>query len=230
MSADLPKYMKDVLKFPVYEVGLYSSLPYLGMWIFSLVSGFVSDFLIVRKFITITQARKIFTALGECYRTIKLSTCWYWFFCVFDFIISIQTYFLYTWRTHSIHRKVSWRMSTWNKSHISLRTGAVFPAVFILGASYAGYDKVIVVLLFTLAMGFLGNFYPGLKVNALGDLFSCSHALLASIFNGSIIDFPFKSPNFFHLDLSPNYAGSLMALTNGIGGISMLINIFIIYN
>lgn len=37
-------------------------------------------------------------------------------------------------------------------------------------------------------MGFLGNFYPGLKVNAL--------------------------------DLSPNYAGSLMALTNGIGGLT----------
>lgn len=60
--------------------------------------------------------------------------------------------------------------------------GAVFPAIFILGASYAGYDKLLVVVLFTLAMGFLGNFYPGLKVNAL--------------------------------DLSPNYAGSLMGMNN----------------
>lgn len=65
-------------------------------------------------------------------------------------------------------------------------TGAVPPAIFIIAASYAGLDKVAVVILFTLAVGFLGNFYPGLKVNAL--------------------------------DLSPNYAGSLMALTNGIGG------------
>lgn len=47
---------------------------------------------------------------------------------------------------------------------------------------------MLVVVFFTLAMGFLGNFYPGLKVNAL--------------------------------DLSPNYAGSLMALTNGIGGLT----------
>lgn len=37
-------------------------------------------------------------------------------------------------------------------------------------------------------MGFMGTFYPGMKVNGL--------------------------------DLSPNYAGSLMALTNGIGAIT----------
>lgn len=76
-SADLPKYLKDVLKFEVYDVGLYSSLPYLGMWIFSLLSGFLSDFLIVRGFISITQARKIFTGLGECYRAIQLRACWH---------------------------------------------------------------------------------------------------------------------------------------------------------
>ncbi|XP_055326564.1 putative inorganic phosphate cotransporter [Sitodiplosis mosellana] len=129
MSADMPKYLTDVLKFTTTDAGLYSALPYLVMWVFSIVSGFVSDFLIVRNITTITQARKIFTALG-----------------------------------------------------------GVFPAIFLVGASYAGNDKVLIILLFTLTMGFLGNFYPGLKVNAL--------------------------------DLSPNYAGSLMALTNGIGGIT----------
>lgn len=66
------------------------------------------------------------------------------------------------------------------------RSGAVFPAIFIMAASYAGYDKVPVIIWFTFTVAFLGNFYPGLKVNAL--------------------------------DLTPNYAGSLMALTNGIGG------------
>lgn len=45
----------------------------------------------------------------------------------------------------------------------------------------------MVVLYLTLAMGFMGTFYPGMKVNPL--------------------------------DLSPNYAGSLMAVTNGIGGL-----------
>lgn len=65
MSGDLPKYLSDVLGFPVMDVGLYSSLPYLLMWIISLVSGFVSDFLISRNYVTTTQARKIFTSIGK---------------------------------------------------------------------------------------------------------------------------------------------------------------------
>lgn len=58
-------------------------------------------------------------------------------------------------------------------------------------ASYAGCSKTWVVIHFTLAMGFMGTFYPGMKVNPL--------------------------------DLSPNYAGTLMALTNGIGAITGII-------
>lgn len=57
------------------------------------------------------------------------------------------------------------------------------PAIFILCAGFAGYNKTLAVIMFTLTMGFLGAYFPGLKVNPL--------------------------------DLSPNYAGSLMALTNG---------------
>lgn len=58
-------------------------------------------------------------------------------------------------------------------------------------ASYAGCDKTLVVIHFTIAMGIMGTFYPGMKVNPL--------------------------------DLSPNYAGTLMALTNGIGAITGII-------
>lgn len=65
---------------------------------------------------------------------------------------------------------------------------AVVPAIFIVLASYAGCDRFLVVVWFTLAMGFMGTFYPGMKVNPL--------------------------------DLSPNYAGSLMAVTNGIGALT----------
>lgn len=72
-----------------------------------------------------------------------------------------------------------------------LNLAAVFPAVFILFASYAGCDKYLVVFYFTVAMGFMGTFYPGMKVNPL--------------------------------DLSPNYAGSIMAVTNGIGAITGII-------
>lgn len=65
MVSDLPKYMSDVLRFSIKDNGLYSSLPYLLMWIVSVSTGFLSDFLIVRHFVTITGARKIFTAVGE---------------------------------------------------------------------------------------------------------------------------------------------------------------------
>lgn len=65
---------------------------------------------------------------------------------------------------------------------------AVVPAIFIVLASYAECNRMLVVAYFTLAMGFMGTFYPGMKVNPL--------------------------------DLSPNYAGSLMAVTNGIGALA----------
>ncbi|XP_031626509.1 putative inorganic phosphate cotransporter [Contarinia nasturtii] len=129
MSADLPKYLKDVLELKVKEIGLYSSMPFLLMWIVSLFSGFMSDYLVNRKLVTITQARKIFTTLGS-----------------------------------------------------------VFPAIFLVAASYGGYNRPIVIFLFTIVMGFLGCFFSGVKVNAL--------------------------------DLSPNYAGSLMAVTNGLAGMA----------
>nr|XP_022911240.1 putative inorganic phosphate cotransporter isoform X2 [Onthophagus taurus] len=73
---------------------------------------------------------------------------------------------------------------------------SIGPGIFIIGASYAGCDRVTVVLLFTIAMGFMGTFYCGMKVNAL--------------------------------DLSPNYAGTLMAIVNGIGAISGMITPYLI--
>lgn len=65
MVTDLPKYMSDVLRFSISLNGLYSSLPYLLMWIVSISTGFLSDFLIVRNLLSITNARKVFTAVGK---------------------------------------------------------------------------------------------------------------------------------------------------------------------
>lgn len=73
-------------------------------------------------------------------------------------------------------------------SHSHCILAAIFPAIFMILASYAGCNRMLVVAWFTLAMGFMGTFYPGMKVNPL--------------------------------DLSPNYAGSLMAVTNGIGALT----------
>lgn len=73
---------------------------------------------------------------------------------------------------------------------------SVGPGIFIVAASYAGCDRGLVVALFTIAMGIMGTFYPGMKVNSL--------------------------------DLSPNYAGSLMALTNGIGAITGIVAPYVV--
>jgi ACS family sodium-dependent inorganic phosphate cotransporter len=65
MATDLPKYMSDVLRFPIKQNGLYSSLPYLAMWLVSIGLGFVSDWMISNKYINITNSRKLWTTVGE---------------------------------------------------------------------------------------------------------------------------------------------------------------------
>lgn len=62
-AIDLPKYMKEVLGFSIDRAGLFSSLPYLFMWIVSITSGCLCDYLIDRCYLTTVQARKLFTAL-----------------------------------------------------------------------------------------------------------------------------------------------------------------------
>lgn len=75
-------------------------------------------------------------------------------------------------------------------------TASIGPGVGILAATYAGCDKVMVALFFTLGMGLMGAFVPSLKVNAL--------------------------------DLSPNYAGTTLALVGGIGAISGIITPYLV--
>jgi ACS family sodium-dependent inorganic phosphate cotransporter len=65
MVTDLPKYMNDVLRFPIKENGLYSSLPYLCMWIVSVSTGFLGDWIVTHKYVSITNSRKLFTTIGQ---------------------------------------------------------------------------------------------------------------------------------------------------------------------
>ncbi|XP_063916931.1 sialin-like isoform X1 [Zophobas morio] len=132
MVTDLPKYMKDVLKFNVAENGVWSSVPYIFMWLVSMGSGWVCDYLIKRQYMSVTLARKVFTSIAS-----------------------------------------------------------MGPAIFIIAASYSGCDRDLAVGMFTVAMSFMGTFYCGMKVNAL--------------------------------DLAPNFAGTLMAIVNGIGAITGII-------
>jgi len=126
---DLPKFMSDVLKYDIVESGFFSSLPFIAMWITSILFGALSDWMIEKEYIRMTLSRKIYTTLAF--------------------------------------------------------TG---PGVFLIWASFGGCDRTFAVTLFTVAMGFMGAYFSGVKVNVL--------------------------------DLSPNYAGPIMALTNGIGALA----------
>ncbi|XP_044732430.1 putative inorganic phosphate cotransporter isoform X2 [Chrysoperla carnea] len=83
-----------------------------------------------------------------------------------------------------------------NARKIFTTIASVGPAVFIIWASYAGCDRIMVVVLFTIGMGLMGAFYPGMKVNGL--------------------------------DLSPNYAGTVMAMVNGIGAFTGIITPYLV--
>lgn len=149
MVTDLPKYMKDVLKFNVSQNGVWSSVPYIVMWISSLGSGWLCDFLVRRKIMGLTFSRKFFTSVGK----FQIN-----YYCV---------------------------------SNGYVIAASMGPAVFILIASYVGCDRMLAVWMFTIAMGFMGCYYCGMKVNAL--------------------------------DLSPNFAGTLMAIINGLGATSGIV-------
>jgi ACS family sodium-dependent inorganic phosphate cotransporter len=126
--------MADVLKFNIKQNGLYSTLPYVAMWIMSILFGTISDWCLTKGYISLTKSRKIYTTLSF-----------------------------------------------------------TIPGVFLVIASFSGCDRMIAVLFFTIAMGFMGAYYSGMKAN--------------------------------NLDLSPNFAGAIMALTNGIGAIVGIINV-----
>lgn len=75
------------------------------------------------------------------------------------------------------------KLSITNVRKIFTTVASVGPAVFIIAASYAGCDRVIVVVFFTVGLGLMGPFYPGMMVNAI-DLSPNHSGTLMAIVNG----------------------------------------------
>ncbi|XP_070491885.1 putative inorganic phosphate cotransporter [Chironomus tepperi] len=65
LMTELPTYMKQVLRFSITENGVLSSVPYLGMWISSILLSMVADWLISTNKFSITKTRKIFNSIGQ---------------------------------------------------------------------------------------------------------------------------------------------------------------------
>lgn len=66
MNSDINKYYKDVLKLDTKANGVFSALPFAVMWVFSVVSGMICDWLVNSGRLSVTSARKWFTTVGEC--------------------------------------------------------------------------------------------------------------------------------------------------------------------
>ncbi|XP_050591921.1 putative inorganic phosphate cotransporter [Bombus affinis] len=62
---DLPKYMSSVLKYSIKDNGLLSALPYLTMWICSVVTSCLADWMITKGLMSRTNVRKLGTTIAS---------------------------------------------------------------------------------------------------------------------------------------------------------------------
>ncbi|XP_076627177.1 putative inorganic phosphate cotransporter [Colletes latitarsis] len=62
---DLPKYMSNVLKYPIKSNGLLSALPYLTMWICSVITSCLADWMITSGVMSRTNVRKLGTTIAS---------------------------------------------------------------------------------------------------------------------------------------------------------------------
>lgn len=62
---DLPKYLSQMLRYDIMNNGFISAIPSFGMWICSICSGFLSDYLQKKKNIRPVTLRRWFTAFGN---------------------------------------------------------------------------------------------------------------------------------------------------------------------
>uniref|UniRef100_A0AAY4C683 Major facilitator superfamily (MFS) profile domain-containing protein n=1 Tax=Denticeps clupeoides TaxID=299321 RepID=A0AAY4C683_9TELE len=65
LLTSLPTYMDTVLHFDLQQNSFLSALPYLGAWLFSVLSGVAADHLLEREVMSVTAVRKIFTLAGK---------------------------------------------------------------------------------------------------------------------------------------------------------------------
>ncbi|KAJ8916857.1 hypothetical protein NQ315_005864 [Exocentrus adspersus] len=125
---ELPLYMKTVLNFKISESAILTSMPFLCMWIFSMILSKVLDTLREKKIINTTAARKIATGCAS-----------------------------------------------------------VIPMICFIILCYIGCQRVLAVVLMTVAVMCIGGMFCGFLSN--------------------------------HIDIAPNFAGTLMAVTNTVATI-----------
>lgn len=160
----LPKYMNDVLHLSIRDIGTFNSMPWILKTVTSYAFGYAIDKSIARQQIGISNARKLAVFLGECW-AINKNPVWSWeaenqnklATDAFFFVDLYATFFLYS-------------------------PASIFPGIFIVLASYAECNHILVVIAFMIAIAALGFVTCGLNINPL-DLSPNYSATLMSFSN-----------------------------------------------
>ncbi|KAH8369900.1 hypothetical protein KR093_001403 [Drosophila rubida] len=64
LQAEIPSYMNGVLNMDIQSNAVFSSLPFLAMWLLSYVYLIVADILLRKKYLSLTAVRKLFNTLS----------------------------------------------------------------------------------------------------------------------------------------------------------------------
>ncbi|CAH2048167.1 unnamed protein product, partial [Iphiclides podalirius] len=65
LMTEIPSYMNQVLGVNIKTNGMMSALPYLAMYLFSFPLGFLSDYILKKKWLSITACRKLSNSIGH---------------------------------------------------------------------------------------------------------------------------------------------------------------------
>ncbi|XP_032517569.2 putative inorganic phosphate cotransporter [Danaus plexippus] len=65
LMTEIPSYMKQVLGVDIKANGVMSALPYLAMYLLSFPLGFLSDYILKKKWLSVTASRKLSNSLGH---------------------------------------------------------------------------------------------------------------------------------------------------------------------
>jgi ACS family sodium-dependent inorganic phosphate cotransporter len=64
LLTQLPMYMRDILDFDLTKSGFVSAIPYVVQTILIFISGYLADWFLMKKFLSLTQVRKYFNNFG----------------------------------------------------------------------------------------------------------------------------------------------------------------------
>ncbi|XP_077289176.1 putative inorganic phosphate cotransporter [Arctopsyche grandis] len=64
LLVETPSYLKNALGIDMRRSGMLSALPYIGMWIGSVLLSFISDYLVNKEIFSPTVSRKVFNSIG----------------------------------------------------------------------------------------------------------------------------------------------------------------------